>query len=148
MSNIVIPLLQYLKTGDTIAIQADTGLYFSRVANKENSIKAAKTSIDEDAKFKVTVIANNQIALQADTGLYLSRINRGNIDPIEAAKGSIDVFSIFTLTSFDNGLISLRADNGRYLSRINYDGKIDGDNPIEAAKGDIDVFCQFKIIRL
>ena len=153
MSNIVIPLLQFLKTGDIIALQADsgTGLYLSRINHGgdggTNPIEAAKSTIDVYSQFRVTVFANSQIALQADSGLYLSRINRGSTNPIEAAKSTIDVYSQFTITAFDDGIIALRADSGLYLSRINHGGD-GGTNPIEAAKSTIDVYSQFRIIRL
>ncbi len=96
MPDIVVPLSMSIKTGDTIAIKADDGLYLSRIARGDtNPIEAAKDSIDEYSQFKVTILANSQIALQADSGLYLSRIARGDTNPFEAAKESIDVYSQF-----------------------------------------------------
>ena len=59
MSNIVIPLLQFLKTGDIIALQADsgTGLYLSRINHGgdggTNPIEAAKSTIDVYSQFRI-----------------------------------------------------------------------------------------------
>jgi len=96
MSKLVISPSLSIDTGNTIAIQADNGLYLSRIGRGDlNPIEAAKGSIDAYSQFKVTILANGQIALQADSGLYLSRIGRGDLNPIEAAKGSIDAYSQF-----------------------------------------------------
>ena len=95
MPIVISPSLS-IDTGNTIAIQADSGLYLSRIARGDlNPIEAAKGSIDPWSRFKVTILANGQIALQADSGLYLSRIARGDLNPIEASKGSIDAYSQF-----------------------------------------------------
>jgi len=88
-----------LQTGDVIALQADTGLYLSRINRGDtNPIEAEKNSIDPYSQFTVTVLDNSKVALQADTGLYLSRIARGDTNPIEAEKNSIDPYSQFTIT--------------------------------------------------
>ena len=145
VSKLVISPSLSINTGDTIAIQADDGLYLSRIARgDENPIEAAKDSIDVYSQFKVTILANGQIALQADSGLYLSRLARGDENPIEAAKDSIDAYSQFKVTILANGQIALQADSGLYLSRI-----ARGDeNPIEAAKDSIDAFSQFTVVEL
>ena len=46
-----------LQTGDVIALQADTGLYLSRIARGDtNPIEAEKDSIDPYSQFTITLI--------------------------------------------------------------------------------------------
>src|ERR1700733_1123890 len=63
-----------------IALQADNGLYLSRVNSGNNGvslIEATKSSIDAASQFKLVRVSDNHFALQADNGLYLSRVNYG-----------------------------------------------------------------------
>jgi ribosomal silencing factor RsfS len=88
-----------LRNGQVITLQADNGLYLSRIRRGDlDPIEAAKSTVDVFCQFTVNVLPNNQITLQADNSLYLSRIRRGSLDPIEAAKSSVDVFCQFTIT--------------------------------------------------
>jgi hypothetical protein len=135
-----------------IALQADNGLYLSRVNyggnNSASLIEANKSSIDADSQFKLVRVSDNHFALQADNGLYLSRVNYGGnngTNPIEAAKKTADPYSQFVVVMMlGSGKVALQADNGLYLSRINYSGKSVA-NPIEAAKSTIDSASQFTI---
>jgi hypothetical protein len=142
--------LKLLETEPIITLQADNGLYLSRInhggINGTNTIEAAKTKVDAYSKFKIVRLDSGYFTLQADNGLYLSRINHGGVNgtnPIEAAKTKVDPSSQFTIIVFlANGKVALSADNGLYLSRINYGG-INGTNPIEAAKSTTDAYSQF-----
>jgi hypothetical protein len=138
--------LKLLENEPTITLQADNGLYLSRINyGSKNPIEAAKTTPDTASKFKIMRLENGNFTLQADNGLYLSRINRGSRNPIEAAKSKVDPYSQFTIIVFlANGKVALQADNGLYLSRINYGGT-NGTNPIEAAKATFDPYSQFTI---
>jgi len=50
-----------LQTGDVIALQADTGLYLSRIARGDtNPIEAEKNSIDPYSQFTVTLIQSSR----------------------------------------------------------------------------------------
>jgi hypothetical protein len=99
---IAAPATPALRTGQIIALRADTGMYLSRIRRGSlDPIEAAKGNPDIFCQFTVTVLANGQIALRADNGMYLSRIRRGSLDPIEAAKGNLDVFCQFTLVTFN-----------------------------------------------
>lgn len=135
-------------TSDVIALQADNGLYLTRVVDSPYPIVAAKNSIDLFSTFKLTLLSDPlippvTIALQADNGLYLSRINRGGKDPIEAAKSGIDAFSKFVVFGTEQaGKWAILAGGSLFLSRINR-----GDtNPIEAAKSTVDAFSMFTIV--
>lgn len=132
-------------SGDVIALQGDNRLYLSRIARDgTHPIEAAKSSIDEFSKFKVTVLPNGKITLQADTSGYLSRISRGGPNPIEAVKVIDDVHSQFTVELLSGDQIALKADTGRYLSRVNRGAT----NPVEAAKDLVDVPSRFRRIFL
>lgn len=92
-------------SGILITLQADTGLYLSRINyggdGGTNPIEAAKKTVDPYSQFTLIPLDNGKVALQADNGLYLSRINyggEGGRNPIEAAKKTIDPYSQFTLT--------------------------------------------------
>ena len=144
--------IKSLANDTTIALQADNGLYLSRInyggVNGTNPIEAAKSTVDASSKFKVMRLENGSFTLQADNGLYLSRINHGGINgtnPIEAAKSAVDPYSQFTIiVLLANGKVALQADNGLYLSRINHGG-VNGTNPIEAAKSTFDPYSQFTL---
>ena len=57
MPKLVISPSLSIDTGNTIAIQADSGLYLSRIARgDENPIEAAKDSIDAYSQFKVVLV--------------------------------------------------------------------------------------------
>lgn len=135
-------------TSDVVALQADNGLYLTRVVDDPYPIVAAKSTIDMFSTFKLTLLSDPldypvKIALQADNGLYLSRINRGSKNPIEAAKSGIDFFSTFIVFGTGvEGKWSLLANGSLFLSRINY-GSTD---PIEAAKANVDTFSMFTIV--
>jgi hypothetical protein len=144
MTNVITLENISLVDGMTIALQADTSKFWSRIDRDSNPIGAAKEALDPFCQFKVTVLPNNKITLQADNALFLSRINRGaNLDPVEATKKVADVFCQFKVTVLPNNKITLQADNDLFLSRINRGANLD---PIEATKKVADAFCQFKVI--
>ena len=142
------PVTVPLKTGDVIALQADTGVYLSRWS--DNDINAGKGGIDQYSQFKVTVLTDGQVALQADNGQYLSRWGDTGI---KAGKNDIDVwckFDVYSDVRFldtkiidlkDDTRVAFRADTGKFLSRM-------GENFVKAAKDKIDQFSLFKISRL
>lgn len=100
MGNEIIPLVCYLKTGDSIVLQADTGKYLSRInRGTRDPIEAAKATPDVYCEFVLTSFDDGKVALRADNGKYLSRIYwvPTKIDAIEAAKPNIDVYSQFAI---------------------------------------------------
>lgn len=104
---VIVSPTKILRTSDTVVLQADDQLYWSRI-NRGNTdpIEAAKNSIDPFCRFVVSVQENSRTALPADNSWYLSRINRGSTNPIEAAKPNIDPFRLFTVTTLSNGELS------------------------------------------
>ncbi|CAQ85834.1 MULTISPECIES: fascin domain-containing protein [Photorhabdus] len=133
----------------TIALQADNGLFLSRIDRGGGGgidfIEANKSTIDIYSKYSVIQISANRIVLRANNGLYLSRFSLVGGDYIAAVKSNIDIYSIFTIEDIDNNVIALCADNGKYLSRINTGGIF---SYIKPDKGDVDIHCQFKVIKL
>jgi hypothetical protein len=129
-----------LKPGDRIYLEADDGKYLSRY-NGPN-IEAIKSSIDPFCQFIVSIVDPLGVAFQADDGKYVSRYNGPNI---QAIKDGIDPFCRFTVwwvsSATGETWLALQADDGKYVSRYN------GPN-IQAIKDGIDPFCRFKVHRL
>jgi hypothetical protein len=139
-----------LNTDDQIYLQADNGMYLSRINRGVglNPIEAAKSGIDPNCRFVVTILDDLTIALQADNGMYLSWISSGDSDPIEAAKSGIDTYCHFRVLQLcsaqDQSYLALQAENGMYFSRISRGGL----DPIEAAKSGVDSYSCFRVSRL
>ncbi|KAA1195665.1 fascin domain-containing protein [Photorhabdus heterorhabditis] len=132
----------------TIALQADNGLFLSRIDRGGGGIdfiEANKSTVDIYSKYYLTKINSNKIALRANNGLYLSRFSLVCGDYIVAVRSSVDIYSVFTVEYIDNNMIALCADNGKYLSRINSGGIF---SYIKPDRDDVDIHCQFKVIKL
>jgi hypothetical protein len=122
------------KDGDFIALQADTGKFWSKNDRETGSgLAHAIDAVGDGAprspsEFTVWVIDSDTVALRGDNGLFVSRIARERPNGIEAEKTTIDAYCLFKVEKLGSGQIALKAENGRYLSRINV-GSLE---PIEA----------------
>ena len=85
-----VGMVDPLKPGDKIYLEADDGKYVSRY-NGPN-IQAIKDGPDPFCQFIVSIVDPLGIALRADDGKYVSRYNGPNI---QAIKDGIDPFCCF-----------------------------------------------------
>ncbi len=119
--------------GLKIALQADTGKWFSRCNNCQQTVgnnpDTITVHIDSPvanhpyAHFEVVDVGNGKIALKADTGKYVARCNGcivGGTYP-DFVTVHVDDPSLpwaqFTPERLENGKYALKADTGKYVSR-------------------------------
>jgi len=121
-------------TGCKVALQADTGKWFSRCRNCQNAAYPDTATVHIDlptsdkpyAQFEVVDMGNGKIALKADTGKYVTRCRScvsGGAYPdfVTIHATSPDApYVQFTPELLPNGKYALKADTGKYVARCNY----------------------------
>ncbi|OQS06923.1 cytochrome P450 [Thraustotheca clavata] len=122
-----------LKTGDVIALQADTGKYFARCSDcipnaafPDAAFVHAPNSKDSSSHWTVTAIKNGKVALQGDNGKFLARCTNCAPYAIHESEAFIHVedwnegaWAQWSCEATDNGKIALADDTGKYLARCN-----------------------------
>ena len=120
-------------TGTKIALQADTGKWFSRCRNCQRTVgnrfpDTITVHIDNPtnkpyAQFEVKNMGNGKIALKADTGKYVARCRGCIVNGAYPDFVTVHVddpsatYAQFTPETLPNGKIALKADTGKYVSR-------------------------------
>lgn len=125
-------------TGCKIALQADTGQWFTRCRGCQQAYFNG-TNFNEDtvtvhvndpdgapyAQFEMIDLGNGKVALRSDLGQYVARCNgcvSGGAYPdfvtIHVTDPSVP-YAQFDLELLPNGKYALKADTGKYVSRCN-----------------------------
>jgi cytochrome P450 len=121
--------------GLKIALQADTGKWFSRCNNCQqttnNNPDTITVHIDSPvsnhpyAQFEVVDVGGGKIALKADTGKYVARCNGCIVNGAYPDFVTVHVddpaasWAQFTPERLANGKYALKADTGKYVARCN-----------------------------
>lgn len=119
--------------GKKIALQADTGKFFSRCGSCQNTVGSAPdtvtvhvttpTAAEPWSRFDVVEVGGGKIALKADTGKYVARCNGcvvGGTQPDFAFIHAADPGPApvqFTPELLPNGKYAFKGDTGKYLAR-------------------------------
>ncbi|MEA5510769.1 cytochrome P450 [Crocosphaera sp. UHCC 0190] len=120
--------------GLKIALQADTGKWFSRcylcqktVGNIPDTITVHVDDASKQpaAQFEVIDVGNGKIALKADTGKYVARCRGCIVNGAYPDSVTVHVddpsagYAQFTPELLANGKYALKADTGKYVARCN-----------------------------
>ncbi|WP_257459279.1 fascin domain-containing protein [Archangium lipolyticum] len=125
---------QVLSPGSKVSLQADTGTFFSRCNNCQQTVNngapdSVTTHINNTASapfaiFEVVDAGNGKIALKADTGKFVARCRFciiGGTAPdfatVHVAGPTPPEFAKFIPELLPNGKIALKADTGKYMNR-------------------------------
>jgi hypothetical protein len=128
------PPSQVLTPGSKVSLQADTGSFFSRCKNSQQSVNnGAPDSITTHitnanpvpfAVFEVVDAGNGKIAFKADTGKFVARCQGciiggsvPNFVTVHVAGPTPPEFARFTPELLPNGKVALKADTGKYVNR-------------------------------
>lgn len=129
------PVAEASPTGGKVALQADTGKWFSRcrrcqetIGNNPDTVTVhidLPTNNKPYAQFEVIDVGGGKIALKSDTGKYVARCNgcvSGGAKPdfltIHVTKPCVP-YAQFTPELLSNGKYALKADTGKYVARCN-----------------------------
>ncbi|GBF79473.1 cytochrome P450 [Aphanothece sacrum] len=121
--------------GLKIALQADTGKWFSRCNNCQQTVNNVSDTITVHidspvanhpyAHFDVIDVGGGKIALKADTGKYVARCNGCIVNGAYPDFVTVHIddpslpYAQFTPERLANGKYALKADTGKYVSRCN-----------------------------
>lgn len=126
-------IAQALPVGSKVSLQADSGSFFARCQNCQQTVSPLPDTVTVHATgvdsgpftlFEVVNAGNGKIALKADTGKYVARCNncisRGTVvdfATIHATGATPPAFAQFTPELLPNGKVAFKADTGKYLAR-------------------------------
>lgn len=120
-----------LRDGFKVALQTDTGGWFTRCRGCQNTVVDipdtvtvhASSPMSIYAQFEVVDVGGGKIALKSDTGKYVARCEaciRGGANPdflVIHATNPSSPYAQFTPVLLRNGKYALRADTGKYVAR-------------------------------